>query len=67
MICVINDELEVSCGSTLDAVSPCCAATNNESLAVCGNCPALRYVDRIEYLDSEDINEFSFQFLSLNF
>lgn len=62
MICLINDELEVSCGSTLDALAPCCAATNKESLAVCSNCPAIRYVDRIKHLDSEDINELSFQF-----
>lgn len=57
MICVINDELEVSCGSTLDAVSPCCAASNNKSLIVCRNCPALRYVDRIKHLDYDNINE----------
>ena len=62
MFCVINDNLEISCGTALEAVSPCCAATNNESMAVCGNCPALRYVDRIKHLDDEDMNEFSFQF-----
>lgn len=61
MVCVINDNLEISCGTSLEYVSHCCAATNNEYMNVCGNCPALRYVDRIKHLDDEEMIEFSFQ------